>query len=1381
MNSASIQDQIQALGRGEMDVSTLVGHLREMLGQPDVAPDELLAELEVAHRDDTITTTDYTRLTQVIIENTQAALEDESGAIGNTVLVEADTDLEPQDERTSIAPSTNQPAAAAQAGGSSDAIDIGARLRDRFILDEVLGVGGMGTVYKGRDALKLEAQDRNPFIAVKILNDRFKQHPEAFIAFQREASRQQRLAHPNIATVYEFHRDGGLMYITMEYLDGRTLDEVIKDDARPAGGLPVERALTIIEDLCAALSHAHGKSIVHADFKPGNCFLTQNDHVKVLDFGIARAMKDPNAAAGDETLFDPRTIGALTPAYASPEMLEGVEDADPRDDIYGLACVAYELLTGRHPFGRVPGDQAKLNGLTPKRIKKISRRQNEALKKALAFERSDRTASVRDFIEELKPDGSRGSLLLPIGAVAVLAVLVIGFLSVPTYLDDVAFESVVADLSSTEVSRIEAAVTTMDDMDADLRARILSAGATTLIANVESQFQAAMNLPDTEVLFPEVGRMLNLGLALYPDSNRLVGLKDTFDQRQSTYLASLASLFEEYLVPARLLPDPDADDLHDLLERLRTVDPGNGLLADERIQAAYALAVEGRLAVQDYTAARNYLEAGLALATADPTLSDLRDRLDVIEQQMALSRTIGELEEELNQRVADVRQMDDLLELMPVIDGLQRVDRASESIPNAGAALAQRLSGQLTALYDAPDLATLTGFSTRYDAVWAALQQASIPEAVAASRLALVERQDALVAAVQVLIGTPDMTGADGATALDLIDQLRVIDPQDGRADELVGAIAEERLQRAARLAESELWVDARAELAAAQALALPALLIDEIGRVSDSIDAAELSAQRRAAEQQRVAQLQEEQERSALAAAQQQAEQERQRQAELARRAEVDAAATALAAAVSGFDLSAPEAAVRRAQARMATLERLESGHQELQRARAELPRLGATSVRLMEDTDRALTTLAVLTQLLGSNPELSKLQTDLEVEQARESEALRLARIVEVRSAISAALGEPAGLEQAEVRRRIDRDLATLGELAGGDSEALGEARQEYVESFVSAAGPLIGAKRFSLARELIEAAARQDGGSVAVRTARAELVEAESTYREERALQQRTARLLALRQRFELELGSGQLSRAEQTLAEFRDLDDRDTFGRTLAPRALADAYLGRASGALTAEDFELVRASLARAESFSADAAAVARIRKQLSSAMLETTVVAWFSGSMEGDPSEVRSAIERLRAMEGDGFGSLQSQWSALASGHLAGLAAEPERYNALSLLPESPELRALTPLEIATLGLGDLLGSWCDPNVRVEFEESSMRFVATNLDEAYPVQDYQVLDEEIRVRWEQARGRTIEFEFGRFSESGDRMVQLRGRELGDSNWQTYNRSFSRCQ
>ena len=74
-----------------------------------------------------------------------------------------------------------------------------------------------------------------------------------------------------------------------------------------------------------------------------------------------------------------------------------------------------------------------------------------------------------------------------------------------------------------------------------------------------------------------------------------------------------------------------------------------------------------------------------------------------------------------------------------------------------------------------------------------------------------------------------------------------------------------------------------------------------------------------------------------------------------------------------------------------------------------------------------------------------------------------------------------------------------------------------------------------------------------------------------------------------------------------------------------------------------------------------------------------------------------------------------------------------------------------------------------------------MRFVATNLDEAYPVQDYQVLDEEIRVRWEQARGRTIEFEFGRFSESGDRMVQLRGRELGDSNWQTYNRSFSRCQ
>ena len=436
-----------------MDLSTLIGQIREMLVESDTAADGLLRELEEAHRDDTITTSDYSRLTQVIIENSPPESPDETDLVGDTVLVETDLELEPEEGLTSLAPSSEAPAVSSST--SSDEIDIGARLRDRFILDEVLGIGGMGTVYKGRDALKLEAQDRNPFIAVKILNDRFKKHPEAFIAFQREASRQQRLAHPNIATVYEFHRDGGLMYITMEFLDGRTLDTVIRDDVRPVGGLEFNKALPIIVDLCAALSHAHTKNIIHADFKPGNCFLTQNGQVKVLDFGIARAMKDPNAAAGDETLFDPRSIGALTPAYASPEMLEGGEDADPRDDIYGLACVVYELLTGRHPFGRVPGDQAKLNELVPKRIKKLSRRQNEALRKALAFERNERTITVQAFVNGLKPDASRSSLLWPSVLIAAAMVIAVGLIAIPAYFDKREVEDTVELMPSEDSSQVQ--------------------------------------------------------------------------------------------------------------------------------------------------------------------------------------------------------------------------------------------------------------------------------------------------------------------------------------------------------------------------------------------------------------------------------------------------------------------------------------------------------------------------------------------------------------------------------------------------------------------------------------------------------------------------------------------------------------------------------------------------------------------------------------------------------------------------------------------------------------------------------------------------------------------------------------------------------------
>jgi serine/threonine protein kinase len=274
-------------------------------------------------------------------------------------------------------------------------------LKGRFTLEKVIGVGGMGVVYKASDRLKVEAHDREPYVAIKVLSEEFKAHPESFIALQRESRKTQRMAHPNVVKVFDFDRDGDIVFMTMEYMEGRPLDELIKQYS--ATGLPHNDAWNIMHGLCSALIHAHEENIVHSDFKPGNIFITDAGMPKIFDFGIARAVANVDRHSGrarDVTVFDAGSLGALTPAYASMEMLLGKEP-DVRDDIYALGCIAYEVLTGEHPYNRLPADEAYKSGLKPRKITGIKRRQWKAIEKALAFKREERAGSVKEFYEEI--------------------------------------------------------------------------------------------------------------------------------------------------------------------------------------------------------------------------------------------------------------------------------------------------------------------------------------------------------------------------------------------------------------------------------------------------------------------------------------------------------------------------------------------------------------------------------------------------------------------------------------------------------------------------------------------------------------------------------------------------------------------------------------------------------------------------------------------------------------------------------------------------------------------------------------------------------------------------------------------------------------------
>jgi eukaryotic-like serine/threonine-protein kinase len=207
----------------------------------------------------------------------------------------------------------------------------GRRLGDRYRLESPVASGGMATVWRGTD----EVLGRP--VAVKVLHDRLSRDRDVMARFRREARAAARLSHPAVVRVFDTGDQDGLSYIVLELSEGRTLQEVVDSEAP----LPPAEAVGIVRTVLQGLAHAHRLGVVHRDIKPGNILLDAGGHVKVTDFGIAKA-----SFAEDLT-----TTGNLigTARYLAPEQVEG-GPIDARADLYATGIVLYELLTGRGPF-----------------------------------------------------------------------------------------------------------------------------------------------------------------------------------------------------------------------------------------------------------------------------------------------------------------------------------------------------------------------------------------------------------------------------------------------------------------------------------------------------------------------------------------------------------------------------------------------------------------------------------------------------------------------------------------------------------------------------------------------------------------------------------------------------------------------------------------------------------------------------------------------------------------------------------------------------------------------------------------------------------------------------------------------------------------------
>jgi formylglycine-generating enzyme len=303
------------------------------------------------------------------------------------------------------------------------AIDVGSVLAGRYRLTELLGEGGMSRVYKAVDLQAPAEPVERAVLAVKVLTRPFADPAGRFAALCAQVNRWRRLSHPNIVRLFDCERDGSIAFITMEYLDGDST--YAKLHRRPAvSPIPLDgaEARLIVRSVAEALDYAHAQDVVHGDLKPGNIVVTRSLEVKVIDFGITRWLARPNASE----LGAAAAFGA-TPLYASPQLLSG-EEPKPSDDVFGLACLAYELLTGVHPFDGEIG--ARTVELPPPLRPGLTQVEYAAVVHALQTERDARTPTIREFLAEFSPPAQHPrSARRPLWTAAAVAAAAVAILA----------------------------------------------------------------------------------------------------------------------------------------------------------------------------------------------------------------------------------------------------------------------------------------------------------------------------------------------------------------------------------------------------------------------------------------------------------------------------------------------------------------------------------------------------------------------------------------------------------------------------------------------------------------------------------------------------------------------------------------------------------------------------------------------------------------------------------------------------------------------------------------------------------------------------------------------------------------------------------------
>lgn len=473
-------------------------------------------------------------------------------------------------------------------------------LKQRYRIESLIGSGGMSDVYKATDLHLEEAGARDAQVAVKILRAELTKDSSALSLLAREAAKSKRLSHPNIIRVYDLDHDGDTWFMVMELLEGEPLSKVIQR-AKPQG-LKWKGAAAVLDQIFSALAYSHTQGIVHADLKPSNIFVTSQGSIKLLDYGVAQALK-PHQHEDflSEQQSDETTVYGYTPAYASTSLIAGKEPT-VCDDLYALACVAFELLSSRHPF-----DRKKLTEQERRQYKLVKPahmpgRLWQPVRKLLKEERPQPTLRrLQQVIKPVRP----GSILYP---VALAASVIVAFTLWSQGKDQVAqlqaqldgltgHQRNVEAISAMPVEELLAQSATLAPQE---RAGILRVNRDRILDHYEERIDSALKEADRPDLpnFPAAAKVLQELLNIFPNDDAVRGLDLRLDQRRQSLLSALGEEYKARLDQAAYNDDAAIRELDALKADLLFLDP-HPVTPSEQAQQKLAENLEAAMAAED--------------------------------------------------------------------------------------------------------------------------------------------------------------------------------------------------------------------------------------------------------------------------------------------------------------------------------------------------------------------------------------------------------------------------------------------------------------------------------------------------------------------------------------------------------------------------------------------------------------------------------------------------------------------------------------------------------------------------------------------------------------------------------------------------------------